>query len=155
MFEFLPGALSNLGFQGTYTLVDSGGFTNSTLGSPQTSITQFLPLAGLSEHTFNATLFYETEKLSARLAYNWRSDFLITARDDIFPYSPIFQESGGQLDGSIFYSITDDIKLGVQGVNLLDSVTRTTQAIDYDLTRVQRSAFRNDRRFSFLVRFDF
>ena len=29
------------------------------------------------------------------------------------------------------------------------------RAIDFDGTRVQRSAFRNDRRFTFLARFDF
>jgi len=43
----------------------------------------------------------------------------------------------------------------VQGVNLLDEVFSTSQVIDFDGTRVQRSAFRNDRRFTFLARFDF
>ncbi|HET9510142.1 MAG TPA: hypothetical protein VFO80_03250, partial [Sphingomonas sp.] len=81
--------------------------------------------------------------------------FLITPRDDIFPFSPIWQESTGQFDASIFYSVTDRIKMGVQGVNLLDEVTRTTQVIDFDGNRVTRSAFRNDRRYTFLVRFDF
>ena len=103
----------------------------------------------------NATLFYEKGPISTRVAYNWRSDFLITPRDDIFPFSPIWQESTGQLDASFFYAVTDGIKLGVQGVNLLDAVTRTTQVIDFDGTRLTRSAFRNDRRFTFLARFDF
>ena len=43
----------------------------------------------------------------------------------------------------------------MQGVNLLDEVTRTSQVIDFDGTRITRSAFRNDRRYTFLVRFDF
>src|SRR3546814_10554663 len=77
-----------------------------------------------------------------RAAYNWRSDFLITPRDDIFPFSPIWQESSGQMDASIFYSVTDNVKLGIQGVNLLDSVTRTSQVVDFDGTRITRSAFR-------------
>ena len=100
-------------------------------------------------------MFYERGPVSARAAYNWRSDFLITPRDDIFPYSPIWQESTGQLDASIFYSVTDYVKVGVQGVNLLDEVTRTSQVIDFDGNRVTRSAFRNDRRFTFLARFEF
>ena len=100
-------------------------------------------------------LFYEKYGLSARAAYNWRSKFLQTPRDVIFPFSPIYGESTGQLDASIFYSLTDQIKVGVQGVNLLDEVTRTSQVIDFDGTRVTRSAFRNDRRYTFLVRFDF
>ena len=100
-------------------------------------------------------MFYEKGPLALRAAYNWRSDFLITPRDDIFPFSPIWQESSGQLDASIFYAVTDNIKLGVQGVNLLDAVTRTSQVVDFDGTRLTRSAFRNDRRYTFLARFDF
>ena len=73
----------------------------------------------------------------------------------IFPYSPIYGEATGQLDASIFFALTDNIKVGVQGVNLLDEVTRTSQVIDFDGTRVTRSAFRNDRRYTFVARFDF
>ena len=154
-FDFLPGPLDGLGFQGTYTYIDGGGFTNTDLAANQGVFSALQPLQGISEHTVNATVFYEKGPFAARAAYNWRSEFLITARDDIFPYSPIWQESGGQLDASIFYSLTDNIKLGVQGVNLLDSVTETSQVIDYDGTRVTRSAFRNDRRYTFIARFDF
>jgi hypothetical protein len=109
----------------------------------------------VSKNTINATLFFENDLLSMRAAYNWRSAFLITPRDDIFPFSPIWGESTGQLDASIFVSVMDGLKVGVQGVNLLDEVTRTSQVVDFDGTRVLRSAFRNDRRFTFLARFDF
>ena len=114
-----------------------------------------MPLAGISKHTINAVLFYEKYGFSARAAYNWRSDFLQTPRDVIWPFSPIYGESTGQLDASIFYDITDKIKIGVQGVNLLDEVTQTSQLVDFDGTKATRSAFRNDRRYTFLVRFDF
>ncbi|MBV7258116.1 TonB-dependent receptor domain-containing protein [Erythrobacter crassostreae] len=167
-FDFLPGLLSGFGFQGTYTYVDGSDFSNPNLTAVgQSSITTAAndlgggafvsqqPLAGISEHSFNATLFYEQGPFAARAAYNWRSEFLITPRDDIFPFSPIWQESTGQLDASIFYSVTDYLKLGVQGVNLLDEVTVTSQVVDFDGTRITRSAFRNDRRFTFLARFDF
>ncbi|MDX1583663.1 MAG: tetratricopeptide repeat protein, partial [Thermoanaerobaculia bacterium] len=96
-------------------------------------------------HYLLGTIFYEKGPISTRAAYNWRSDFLITPRDDIFPFSPIWQESTGQLDASFFYAVTDYLKLGVQGVNLLDEVTETSQVIDFDGTRITRSAFRNDR----------
>ena len=155
VFEFLPGPLAGLGTQLTYTYVDGGAFSNSDLNNNQSPFAVGLPLAGVSEHTVNAVLFYEMYGISARAAYNWRSDFLQTPRDVIFPFSPIYGESTGQLDASIFYDLTDSIKIGVQGVNLLDEVTRTSQVFDFDGTRVARSAFRNDRRFTFLVRFDF
>ncbi len=154
VWDFLPGPLSGLGAQATYTYVDAGDFTNTFLAGAS-PIAPTVPLAGVSKHTVNAVLFYEKYGFSARAAYNWRSDFLQTPRDVIFPFSPIYGESTGQLDASLFYDITPNIKIGVQGVNLLDEVTRTSQVIDFDGTRVTRSAFRNDRRYTFLARFNF
>jgi len=167
-YDFLPGLLSGFGSQLTYTYLDGGDFSNpdiSGIGSPSVAAAfrplnggPFVgdqPLRGISEHTINATLFYEKGPFAARAAYNWRSEFLLTPRDDIFPFSPIFQESTGQLDASIFYDVTEFLKLGVQGVNLLDEVTKTSQVIDFDGTRVTRSAFRNDRRYTFIARFKF
>jgi TonB-dependent receptor len=153
-YDFLPGLLSGFGTQFTYTYVDSK-VGNSTLGAEQSPFASDLPLAGVSKHTINAVAFYEKGPLSARVAYNWRSKYLQTPRDVIFPFSPIYGESTGQLDASVFYSINSKVKIGVQGVNLLDEVTRTGQVIDFDGTRITRSAFRNDRRFTFLTRFSF
>ena len=154
-YDFLPGLLSGFGTQLTYTYVDGGDFANTNLARNQGDFAAFQPLAGISKHTVNATLFYEKDWLSARAAYNWRSAFVITPRDDIFPFSPIWGEETGQLDASVFVTVMDGVKLGVQGVNLLDEVFRTSQVIDFDGTRIERSAFRNDRRFTFLARFDF
>lgn len=154
-YDFLPSVFSGLGSQLVYTYVDSKSLGNSTLGAEQSPFADELPLAGVSKHTVNAVAFYEKGPFAARLAYNWRSKFLQTPRDVIFPFSPIYGESTGQLDGSIFYTINKNIKIGVQGVNLLDEVTRTSQVIDFDGTRITRSAFRNDRRFTFLTRVTF
>ncbi|UYV15214.1 TonB-dependent receptor plug domain-containing protein [Porphyrobacter sp. ULC335] len=167
-YDFLPGFLSGLGTQLTYTYVDGSDFSNPrltgvgapsvTTGANRLNAGAFVagqPLAGISKHSFNATVFYEKDWLSMRAAYNWRSEFLITPRDDIFPFSPIWQEDSGQLDASIFVTVMDGVKLGVQGVNLLDEITRTSQVVDFDGNRVTRSAFRNDRRYTFLARFDF
>ena len=99
--------------------------------------------------------FYERGRLSARLAYNWRSEFLLTSADVIFPYFPIFNDDTGQLDGSIFFSITEEMKIGVQAVNLTNEVTRTLQQFTVDGLLGPRSYFMNDRRFSFIVRGNF
>ena len=154
-YDFLPGLLSGLGSVLTYTYVDGGDFQNTNLANNQSDFAGSQPLAGISEHTVNATIFYDKDWLSLRAAYNWRSAFVITPRDDIFPFSPIWGEDTGQLDASIFVTVADGLKLGVQGVNLLDEVFTTSQVIDFDGPRVQRSAFRNDRRFTFRARFDF
>jgi outer membrane receptor protein involved in Fe transport len=115
-----------------------------------------LPLEQLSKHNVNATIFYEKGPLSMRAAYNWRSRFLLTPADVIFPYYSIFNEATGQLDASIFVNITKNIRVGVQGVNLLDEVTRTTQAYTGNANDLApRSFFMNDRRFSFILRGNF
>ncbi|TGY87293.1 TonB-dependent receptor [Marinicauda algicola] len=155
VYEFLPGPLSNLGTQLTYTYVDAGELSNPTNFVARSAFASGLPLAGVSENTINAVVFYEDDRYAARLAYNWRSEYLLTPRDDIFPFNPIFGEDTGQLDGSFFYTVNDHFKVGVQGVNLLDEVTQTSQVVDFDQTRVTRSAFRNDRRVTLVGRFNF
>ncbi|MCR6643915.1 MAG: hypothetical protein NVV62_05010 [Terricaulis sp.] len=64
-------------------------------------------------------------------------------------------EDTGQLDGSIFYRVTDNFRIGVQGVNLTNEITRTSQVLNDDLLRTGRSWFMNDRRFTFVARASF
>jgi TonB-dependent receptor len=162
-FNFLPGLLSGFGFTGNYTFIESNGLPNSFLngGSPVTNVaaqtkTGSLPLEGLSKHNVNATLFYEKGPVSVRAAYNWRSKYLLTAADVIFPYTSIFQDAAGQLDASAFINLNKYVKIGVQGVNLTNSVTKTLQAYSGDPnTLAPRSYFVNDRRFSFILRGNF
>lgn len=160
-YDFLPGLLGGLGVQANYTYIDSSGLPNTFLntGAPVNESTVppgNLPLEQLSKHNVNATLFFERGPVSLRAAYNWRSRFLLTAADVIFPFFSIFNEATGQLDASAFFTVTDNIRVGVQGVNLLNEVTRTTQAFTGDPNDLApRSFFMNDRRFSFILRANF
>ena len=156
-FDFLPGLLSGLGFNGNYTFIDSKGIPNSVLDTPNapTVTPGNLPLEQLSKHNFNATAFYEKGPLSMRASYSWRSRFLLTSRDVIHPYFPIFNSATGQLDASIFYSITPNIKFALQGTNLLNEVLKTEQQFTADGLRGPRSYFINDRRYTFGVRATF
>ncbi|HSG33825.1 MAG TPA: TonB-dependent receptor [Sphingomonadaceae bacterium] len=161
-WEFLPSPFDGLGFSGNYTYIDSEGVPNSQIGGIENAgqasnldASGRLPLEQLSKHNFNATLFYEKGPLSMRASYNWRSRFLLTTRDVIFPYYPIYNDETGQLDASIFYSITPNIKLAIQATNLTNEVTKTLQQIDEDGLLAPRSFFMNDRRYSFGVRASF
>ena len=160
-YDFLPGPLSGLGMNANYTYIESSGLPNSFLntGEPVDNSTVEpgeLPLEQLSKHNVNVAVFYENDLISARAAYNWRSRFLLTVADVIFPYTSIFNEPTGQLDASLFINLTDDIKIGVQGVNLTNEVTKTTQAYTGSADRLApRSYFVNDRRFSFILRGSF
>src|SRR3546814_13152618 len=86
----------------------------------------------------------------------FRSRFLLTAADVIFPDTSIFNDATGQLDASIFFNITKNLKIGVQGVNLTNEVTKTLQAYTSDPKLLAtRSYFMNDRSFSFIIRGNF
>jgi hypothetical protein len=90
--------------------------------------------------------------ISIRVAYNWRSKFLLTESDVIFPYFPIWNDKTGTLDASAFYSITPWIKVGVQATNLTNEVTKTLQQFTLDGRLAPRSYFMNDRRYAFILR---
>jgi len=157
-YDFLPGLLSGLGVSANYTYIDSSGLPNTFLNGGNNANNSTvppgnLPLEQLSKHNANVAVFYERGPVSLRAAYNWRSKFLLTASDVIFPYYSIFNDATGQLDASLFVNVNSNIKVGVQGVNLLNEVTKTLQAYTGDPGKLApRSYFMNDRRFSFIVR---
>lgn len=168
-YSFLPGILSGLGLQANYTFVDSQGVPQSTLNPTDPDVAAGLvstipgdsfPLQGLSRHTFNIVPYYEKGAVTVRAAYSWRSQFLLTLRDVITPFDPVFQKPYGQLDASIFLRVNKNFTLGVQGVNLLDSLVKTAAAV-YDrpaadpnkkILLVPRQWYKTDRRFTISAR---
>ncbi len=156
-YDFLPGALSGLGTNVNFTFLQSRGVPNSALnnGNPVSTSTipkGNLPLEQLSKYNVNAEVFYEKGPISVRAAYNWRSKFLLTSADVIFPFTPIFNDATGQLDASIFLNLTKNLKVGIQGVNLTNEITKTLQQFTVDGKLGPRSYFMNDRRYSFIMR---
>jgi TonB-dependent receptor len=160
---FLPGFLSGFGLSGNFTYVDSKGVSqqqldpndpNVTTGIISNVNTSNLPLQGLSKYQFNFAPFYQRNGLEVRAAYNWRSKNLLTIRDVIVPNSPVIAEKYGQLDASIFYAVTPSIRMGFQGVNLTNSITKTSYVLNDDVLTRPRNWFINDRRFTFSVRFN-
>lgn len=155
--------IGSFGMEATYSYIDAKGvpnanlFRTSTDGSPSSggeAALEFedLPLQGQSKHTANLALMFQNDDVSARLAYNWRSRYLITVRDVIAPYRPIYGEDAGYMDGSVFYNFSEDMQIGIQGVNLLDTVTKTSMQVDSEGTTAGRSWFINDRRVSLVLR---
>lgn len=165
-FDSLPAPFDGVGMQFNYSNIQAEGiptsnlFNTSTDGTPRTGGSaqlEFdnLPMQGQSEHTANLVAMYEKGDIAARLAYNWRSEYLVTVRDVIAPYRPVYSNDAGYLDGNIFYNITDSVKVGIQAVNLLDTVAETSMQIDSAGNKSGRSWFVNDRRFTFVVRGNF
>lgn len=165
-YDFLPGFLSGLGVDANYTYAKSNGLEQSTLSATDPDVSagvnagfdiDQLQFAGLSKHTFNVTPYYQKGALELRAAYSWRSAYTLTIRDVISPFQPIVSEPTGQLDGSIFLTVTPQFKLGLQGVNLLNEISKTKAVYTADGSgqTAPRSFYKNDRRVSFLARFNF
>ena len=163
-FDSLPGLLSNTGIQANYTYIDSK--TNAPLpivdadgdGAPDDfariyryGVNDFL---GLSEHAVNMIGIYQDDKLEARLAYNWRSEYLSSYRDFVTG-NPIFQEDRGYLDGSLKYDVTDALQARLQVANILDTRANASQQIDADGQRFGRTSFVGDRRIKVGLRYMF
>ena len=168
-FDFLPKPFDGLGIQANGTYVKNSGVPNAGLtpvgstGGNQTntgnagSALDPGSLEGLSKWTYNLVGMYEKKKISARVAYNWRSKYLVTVVDCCV-YLPVWQEGAGFLDASIRYRINDAIEFSLEGSNLLNTKTvLKTQVADKDspegkIVLVPNGWFQNDRRFIVGVR---
>ncbi len=84
--------------------------------------TQFA-LLGLS-NTANATLIYDRDGISARLAYNWRDKFLSNASRG-GSRNPVFVSAFAQVDLNVSYDLTDNLVISFEGINILKENLRT------------------------------
>lgn len=74
-------------------------------------------LSDSSKHSFNVTGYYENEDFQARVAYNWRSSYMLRESGS---YGNRLHKPYGSLDLSASYFITDQISLNLDVVNLLE-----------------------------------
>jgi TonB-dependent receptor len=134
-FRFLPGALRNLGILANATFVDSSAvygvqgpaITACVPPSTPTAACAFGPLInsnrqgtlfGLSKRAYNATLYYEDKKFSARASVSYRGPYV----DQNSGTGNIFEGYNRSLnvDASVRYRVTDFLELSVEGTNLTD-----------------------------------
>ena len=135
-FKFLPGILSNFGgianatfvsSHATYTqqgpaIVPGGGLINATRDET---------LYGLSKRAYNATLYYEDAKFSARASISYRSGYVDagSGTGNIFEgYNPITN-----VDASVRYRVTKQLELSIEGTNLTDAYR--DRYVDVDANR--------------------
>lgn len=100
---------NGFGFSGNATFVDSN------VKLDPTSATNF-SLEGVGDSQ-NAVVFYENNRLQARVAYNRREGFLRNISNG-FNGEPINTKTFGQFDASASYDITDNYSIFVEGVNI-------------------------------------
>lgn len=165
-FDMLPEPWDGLGIQANFTYIDAqgvpnneesydaAGWTGSANDTGARVALESVPLQGQSDKTYNIVGIYEKYDWSVRLAYNWRSRYLLTTRDVISKY-PLWNDDAGYLDGSIFYNITENITAGIQLTNILDTQAKTIMILDGKGLEAGRSWFVSDRRIAFVARATF
>jgi len=103
---------TGFGVLANYTIV-RGDIGYDVTSDP--NVNQFA-LLGLSDSA-NAVLMFEKFGLSARLAYNWRDEFLSNINQGGFR-NPIYVEAYDQIDLSVGYDINDNFAVSFEAINL-------------------------------------
>src|SRR5690606_23063201 len=98
---------------------------------------------------YNLTAIYEIGPLSTRLAYNWRSRFLMSIGPNGFNGDtnglwrlPVYNDDYGQLDASIEYRFGEHLNVSLQAINLGNS--ETTLIAEQNAAGDHRSSYVND-----------
>jgi len=105
------------------------------------------PMLGTSEHTYNLGGYFETDNFSARVAYNYRSEFY----SGLDRATAFWQNDVKSVDASVGYSFGDHWTVSLDGRNLTD------EKIEYfaDSSERPRSVYMNGRQYYLNLRFNF
>jgi len=107
------------GFQANYTFVDSE-FEN-----PDNNPLLENGIPGASKHNFNAIAYYETDKLSARVAYIYRDDYFQALGGGFDRANqPAFGEGSGQVDINVSYNVLDNVSVSLNLINVTEQDAR-------------------------------
>jgi TonB-dependent receptor len=132
------------GIAANYTLVISG------LRYDNNSTAAQYALPGLS-NTANVVAYYEDQHYNARIAYNWRGQFLAGTIDGGGFNNPIYTEAYHQIDATLGWNVTDHFSLTLDGINLTDGVIRQHERTKEELVSITQTG----RRFMLGARYKF
>lgn len=129
-FSGLPGIWSNFGVNGNYSYVDA----DTTVVRSGRQVT--VPLQGMSNNSWNATLFYEMPRWGSRVSVNNRDDYIT---NNIGANGNISEATTGPIrwDMSAFVHLNRHFSVTLEGINLTDEAERlyTTGDGTMDLLR--------------------
>ncbi|WP_308365540.1 MULTISPECIES: TonB-dependent receptor [unclassified Microbulbifer] len=107
-------------------------------------------LLGLSD-SFNVVGFYDKNGIQARIAYNWRDDFLTGTFDGNGERNPVYTEAYGQWDLNVSYDVNEDLSVFAEGIN----VTNETQRLYGRHDKMMIGAIQTGARYNLGVRYSF
>lgn len=106
---------ANHAFNNGFGIVANYTFTEGT--APKESFADQIGIfTQSSKHNVNLVGYYETSQYTARLAYNWRSKYII--RENAYWYGNRMHANTGTLDASFGWNINKWLKLSFDAVNL-------------------------------------
>ena len=169
-FDRLPSPFNGFGLEGNLTHLNDNSPGNQyvDINGLQHNNT---PLIGLSNNSWNAAFMFEKPQWSVRLAYNWRSKYLMTTNSNgtngsytyysapgvngqIIGISlPIYAAAYGQLDFGAAYRPTQHLTFSIDLDNLTNSQTKTIMGGYNNGASYVRSWFVADRRIMLSMRF--
>lgn len=116
-FTGLPGFLQYFGFSGNYSYVD--GETTVIRGGNAVDV----PLQGLSESSWNGTLFYELPRWGVRVSVNNRDDYIT---NNLGANGNIAEATTGPVrwDLSGVYHVNGRFSISLEGINLTNEAER-------------------------------
>ena len=100
-FSFLPAPFDNMGLVVNYTYVDA----------PKA-------ITGFSKTSYNATLYYETDRWGVRGSLSHRSRWYTGRSDTLMSASTRGFEGSTYVDASAFFNITDALQVSLNAINL-------------------------------------
>lgn len=117
-FESFPDWMRNFGIQANFTYIDAAQAFASELGG---DVPEKLTIPNVSEYSYNLVGLYETETISARVAYNYRSKFanFFDNTQDGQRFAGEFTEGVARLDFSAGYTPFENITFTFDVSNIL------------------------------------
>jgi len=112
-FTDLPAPWDGLGVVANLTLIDDKTKNLNAL------LNKVVGLEGVSDTSYNAVLFYEKGRASARVAYNFRSEYL-TQTAGAGVGLPVYTDGYGSVDARFAFKLRDNIEISIDGTNLND-----------------------------------
>lgn len=127
---FLPSPLDGFSIGANFAFVDSEA--SGVPGRPG----ETLPLANQSDEVIGAQLSYEKYGVSARVAYTYRSAYLLEPGEDA--YTDIYVNDFHQWDARVSYAFTQSATVFVEGSNLNNEPYRLYQGVRARLDEAER-----------------
>jgi TonB-dependent receptor len=154
-YDFLPGWMSNLGSQANFTYIDASAEPDpACVNNNEPCRFGITDLFGVSEYLANVVGIYQDDSFEARLAYSWRSEYLLV-KGDYMTGNPTFNQPAGFLDGSLKYNFNEHLQLRASVQNMLDTRTETRMQVDSAGNQLDRFSILNDRRFVIGFRYQY